>query len=215
MTHRPPHPPPPPIKWPHTISRNVSVNASAKGWSETLQQKGAVAQPLLWWAAGAVAVAGAGLLVRRCLGRSADIGTTDQIPRGTIPEIENGYLHIPKGHLLFHGTRWQEGTQRWWETSMPNRVDEDGGISFTLDPSSTPKVINAQIVIAFRATRLIKARVCKSKGEFYQLLNSTEDVCYARHEQEVKFRTSVTENYLRFDRAYRGRGQVRRMEDIV
>ena len=71
------------------------------------------------------------------------------------------------------------------------RDDEDGGVSFTLDPGSTPKVKNANVIIRYRLTQDVNAKHCSSKAQFHSELQSNGELaCYAKAEQEVKITTA-------------------------
>lgn len=151
--------------------------------------------------AGGLLVAAGLYGLYRCMGGG---GPRRLPPVGTLPQPANGQLIIPQGTLLFHGTRWQSGQVKWWEgrNPFPNRVDEDGGVSLTLDYGSTPKVRNAHVVLVYRATTTITAVHCASKAGFHAILSQRRaDVCYTFLEREVKFRDGVLGRYLAFDYA--------------
>jgi|SRR5580658_4954260 hypothetical protein len=107
---------------------------------------------------------------------------------------------LKKGTSLYHGTRWQTGSLEWWtnaESPFPNKVGEDGGISFTLDPDATPKVKNANMILEYTLAKDIAARECGSKGEFHAILqNDHLAVVYTKKEEEVVIHPDALGHYL-------------------
>jgi hypothetical protein len=132
------------------------------------------------------------------------------LPQRTAPVINGSTLRLPRGTSLFHGTRWQEGEQEWWRTSTPGRKnDEDGGVSYTLVPETSPKVRNAHVILEYKLTRDVDVTVCKSKADFGRNLKSQDDVCYTPAEQEVKIRVQDGSRLLTFSAAYDGNPKAR------
>lgn len=84
------------------------------------------------------------------------------------PELGDGTtFFIPKGTHLFHGTRWNKKDARWWETSYPGtRNDEDGGVSFAIDPKETPKISNASVILRYTLNQDTKVIYKSSKAGF-------------------------------------------------
>jgi hypothetical protein len=145
-------------------------------------------------------------------------GRYDQLPAGRVPVIKGKTMRIPRGTLIYHGTT--DDPSEWWKTSTPGiRDDEDGGVSFTLIPRSTPKVRNHDVIIEYKFTRDADATVCASKTEFYALLNSASLLIgYAKAENEIKIRMEDAGYYLAYCGEYDGdpaRPRLRRAEDIV
>ncbi len=136
---------------------------------------------------------GAGLLVAG--GTALFLGgrkSYSQLPTVVVPAPNLGRLQLATGTYLYHGTRWQKGENEWWTASgaVPGlKDDEDGGVSFTLDPKSTPKVKNATFILRYQLTRSVSAKHCRSKAEFQsELHRNRELVCYATTEQEIKIK---------------------------
>jgi outer membrane lipoprotein SlyB len=117
--------------------------------------------------------------------------------------------HLPAGTSLYHGTRWKKGEPQWWKTDIPNSIDkDDGGVAFTRDPSSTPKVRNASIIIQYVLKQNINVIRCKKKGEFRPLLMANSDaVVYAPAEQEVRFNLGYARQVLQYKDEFNGRSR--------
>jgi hypothetical protein len=134
-----------------------------------------------------------------------------QLPTVTVPTPVGGRLRLAQGTCLYHGTRWQEGEDEWWRRSGATpgrRDDEDGGVSFTLDPGSTPKVRNANVIIRYRLTRDVDAKHCSSKAQFHSELQSNGELaCYAKAEQEVKIRTASLPGLVAFVDDFEGQSR--------
>jgi len=113
---------------------------------------------------------------------------------------------LKAGTYLFHGTRWKSGQDKWWLKSIPNSIDkDDGGVCFTRDPSSTPKVRNADIIIQYVLNRTVKVVICRQKGEFKAILEKDPNaVVYAPAEQEVRFNLPYAQSVLKYDTVYEG-----------
>ena len=103
---------------------------------------------------------------------------------------------IAKDADLYHGTRWKEGDPQWWLTGdgFPDKVGEDGGISFTLDKDASPKIKNAQVILFYKAIE------CAKKGDFYKTLQANPDkVCYTKAEEEVVIGIKYLKTYIKYD----------------
>jgi hypothetical protein len=113
---------------------------------------------------------------------------------------------LAKGTILYHGTRWQPSEPKWWGIGkFPNKVGEDGGVSFTLDCDATPKVKNAQVILEYELLMDIDAIDCKSKAEFYDILRSNNAaVCYTKKEEEVVISLDYLSTYLQFGTDWSG-----------
>ena len=113
---------------------------------------------------------------------------------------------LDSGTYLYHGTRWREGTPKWWGAGKyPNKEGEDGGISFTLRPEATPKVKNADVILVYQLTKQIPLLMCPTKGDFYKQLRRGS-ACYTPTEQEVVFQLADLASHLRFVQDYPGEG---------
>jgi hypothetical protein len=123
---------------------------------------------------------------------------------------------LPSGTRLYHGTRWRKGEPKWWKNDIPNREDkDDGGVAFTRDPSSTPKVRNAQIIIQYVLKQNVNVILCRTKGEFRAILLANPDaVVYAPAEQEVRFNIAYARRVLKYQSEYQGQSR-RTAENMV
>lgn|GEM_PF-5739732 len=154
---------------------------------------------------------GAGLLVAG--GMALYLGgrkSYSQLPTVVVPAPNLGRLQLATGTYLYHGTRWQEGDNEWWTVSGATpglRDDEDGGVSFTLDPRSTPKVRNASVIIRYQLTQSVNARHCRNKSEFQdELHRNRELVCYATTEQEIKIKKGSLARLIQYVDDFEGMG---------
>jgi hypothetical protein len=113
---------------------------------------------------------------------------------------------LKKGTPLYHGTRWVATTPKWWGIGkFPNKVGEDGGVSFTLDCDATPKVKNAQMILEYELLQDVEAIECDTKAQFYDILRSNgAAVCYTKQEQEVVIGLDYLPVYLQFSEEWMG-----------
>lgn len=107
---------------------------------------------------------------------------------------------LEKGTIIYHGTRWKQGQEKWWKTGFPNKEGEDGGISFCLDDSSSPKITNAEVLIQYKLIKDLSYLVCKSKAEFYNVFSKQPQTiaCWTKTENELAIRLVVQGAYLQY-----------------
>ncbi len=118
-------------------------------------------------------------------------------PNYSSPQGQRDFV-LPSGTPLFHGTRWSGGP-KWWESGLPNKQGEDGGISFALNPNATPKIKNAQYILEYKLRRDVRVTGCPSKGDFHAILSrNRQAVCYTPHETELVFHPSNLANCVEF-----------------
>jgi hypothetical protein len=170
---------------------------------------------------GAVLGSAMGLLIGGKLGNLAGNKLTGRNSYESIPQVtfeaKDLDFTLPKGTRLYHGTRWHEGEKEWWKTSFPGHEGEDGGISFTLDPKSTPKVKNAQIIIEYKLKQNTNVIYCKGKGDFKKILTGNPDsVCYTNAEREISIAPNKVATYLEYLDEYNGaKSDLTRLHSIV
>lgn len=112
-------------------------------------------------------------------------------------------MRIKMATTVYHGTR---GELKWWEGSepFPNRDDEDGGVSFTLDVEASPKTKNASWILDYEFIKDVEAIECRGKHEFYNNFRHDERaVQYAEAEKEIKIASRNCVNVLRFVDAWK------------
>jgi hypothetical protein len=127
-----------------------------------------------------------------------------QLPAGRVPAHDGRRMNIPRGTRVYHGTPYR--SSEWWKTSAPGlKNDEDGGVSFTLVPSSTPKVRNHDVIVEYEFKRDAIASVCASKAAFHGILTSgSKQIGYTAAEQEIKIRMQDGSYYLAYRDEYDG-----------
>ena len=107
---------------------------------------------------------------------------------------------LVKGTVIYHGTRWREGQIKWWEKGFPNKEGEDGGVSYSLDDRSSPKIRMAQVVIQYKLIKDLDYLVCNSKADFYPTFSNNPEIlaCWTRVENELSMRLMVQGVYLKY-----------------
>lgn len=118
-----------------------------------------------------------------------------------VPEEINsltGLCIIKKGSLVYHGTRWQQGQEKWWVNDFPRVEDkDDGGICYCLDNKSSPKIKIAQVLITFEVIHDIRAKICKNKGQFQHALRDN-DAAWTHAENELRINLDRQHLYLKY-----------------
>jgi hypothetical protein len=107
---------------------------------------------------------------------------------------------LPRGTYLYHGTPWKKGDKQWWgKGQYPKNEGEDGGISYTLDPSATPKIRFKNCpVLVYRTTGVVPLTACPSKSQFLAQFGQRAAACYTPTEREVSFRKATMPGYLEY-----------------
>lgn len=110
---------------------------------------------------------------------------------------------MSKNSVIYHGTKWEPSEPKWWRGTSnpyPNKVGEDGGISYSLDKYSSPKLRNAKVVVEYELTKDLPYIECSHKCEFRRVLNDNPTVLavWTKHENELVIRNIVQGACLKY-----------------
>lgn len=107
---------------------------------------------------------------------------------------------LERGRLIYHGTRWHDPQEKWWRraNNFPDRIGEDGGISYSLDLESSSKIRRAQVVITYRVTQDLDYVECRNKGEFFDKLKEGHNAVWTEAENELVIKVNQQVRYLEF-----------------